>query len=64
MPKMIRLNPQLSAEERNNIAQAVANVALEGMLPTEQCIRDMEAVSLGLKTEEQMMQETIRRYQK
>ena len=62
--KTIKLDSRLTEQEKRNIVQAATNIMLEGMIPSEQCIRDMEAVALGEMTEEQMIQETIRRYKK
>ena len=62
--KTIQLDPNVPYKDRKAIIQAAANLALEGMYPTEQCIRDMEAVAKGEKTNEQMMKETIDRYKK
>ena len=62
--KTIKLDPNIPYEDRKAIVQAAANLALSGMYPTEQCIRDAEAVARGEKTNEQVIQEIIARHKK
>lgn len=62
--KTIQLDPNISYEDRKAIVQAAANLALEGMYPTEQNIRDAEAVAREEKTREQVIQEIIERHRK
>lgn len=62
--KTIQLDPNISYGDRKAIVQAAANLALEGMYPTEQNIRDAEAVAREEKTREQVIQEIIERHRK
>lgn len=62
--KTITLDPRLTPEQQLAIRQTVANLALEGMHPSEECIRELEAVALGEKTPEQRIKELGEKYRR
>ena len=62
--KTITLDPGLTPEQQYAISQVAANLALEDMRPSEECIREMEAVLLGRKTPEQRIRELNEKYRR
>lgn len=63
-PETIQLDSNLPYKERKAISQALANLALSGMRPSEESIRNIEAVVRGEKTHEQLIQELTAKYMK